>query len=126
MEDEMIQHSKKIEIFSPAIFVDLNKAANEKAKTGVKIIDLSLESPDLPPKEKIRKTLSDASLQENMYGYTLTGTKSFNKAVSDYYKRRVNVDIEAETEVLQTMGSQEGLVHLPIAFCDEGDIVLTT
>jgi len=122
----MIQHSKKMEIFSPAIFGDLKKAANEKAKTGVKIIDLSLGSPDLPPNEKIRKTLSDASLQENMYGYTLTGTKSFNEAVSDYYKRRVNVDIEAETEVLQTMGSQEGLVHLPIAFCDEGDIVLTT
>src|SRR5690625_1023616 len=126
MEAEMIQHSKKMEIFSPAIFGDLKKAANEKAKTGVKIIDLSLGSPDLPPNEKIRKTLSDASLQENMYGYTLTGTKSFNEAVSDYYKRRVNVDIEAETEVLQTMGSQEGLVHLPIAFCDEGDIVLTT
>src|SRR5699024_11723879 len=49
-----------------------------------------------------------------------------NEDGSDYYKRRVNVDIEAETEVLQTMGSQEGLVHLPIAFCDEGDIVLTT
>src|SRR5690625_6552776 len=98
MEAEMIQHSKKMEIFSPAIFGDLKKAANEKAKTGVKIIDLSLGSPDLPPNEKIRKTLSDASLQENMYGYTLTGTKSFNEAVSDYYKRRVNVDIEARSE----------------------------
>src|SRR5699024_12741045 len=30
------------------------------------------------------------------------------------------------SEILQTMGSQEGLVHLPFAFCDEGDIVLTT
>ena len=61
----MIQHSKKMEIFSPAIFGDLKKAANEKAKTGVKIIDLSLGSPDLPPNEKIRKTLSDA-LQYNV------------------------------------------------------------
>src|SRR5699024_3603738 len=34
--------------------------------------------------------------------------------------------LDPDTEILQTMGSQEGLVHLPLAFCNEGDIVLTT
>ena len=41
-------------------------------------------------------------------------------------KRRSGVTLDPVTEVLQTMGSQEGLVHLPLAFCNEGDIVLTT
>lgn len=121
-----IEPSKKMSIFSPAIFGPLKEAAAKKRATGAKIVDLSLGSPDLPPAEIIRKTLSEESFKENMYGYTLTGTKRFNEAVARYYKRRSNVDLDPETEVLQTMGSQEGLVHLPFAFCNEGDIVLTT
>lgn len=121
-----IEPSKKMSIFSPAIFGELKEAAAKKRATGANIVDLSLGSPDLPPAEIVRKALSEESLKENKYGYTLTGTKRFNEAVARYYKRRSNVDLDPETEVLQTMGSQEGLVHLPFAFCNEGDIVLTT
>lgn len=113
-------------IFSPAIFGDLKAAAALKEASGSEIFDLSLGSPDLPPDEKVRKKLSEQSLKETSYGYTLSGIPDFNKAVANYYKRRSEVRIDPETEVLQTMGSQEGLVHLPLAFCNEGDIVLTT
>src|SRR5699024_6277650 len=60
------------------------------------------------------------------YGYTLGGLEAFQNAVADYYQRRSNISLDPKKEILQTMGSQEGLVHLPFAFCDEGDIVLTT
>ena len=50
----------------------------------------------------------------------LSGTQRFNEAVANYYKRRVNVTLNPQTEILQTIGSQEGLVHLPIAFCNAG------
>lgn len=113
-------------IFEPAIFGDLKAAAAAKKQAGFPLYDLSLGSPDLPPDEKIRKVLSEQSSLANSYGYTLSGTQRFNQAVADYYKRRVNVTLNPQTEILQTMGSQEGLVHLPIAFCNEGDIVLTT
>ncbi|KXH84159.1 aminotransferase class I/II-fold pyridoxal phosphate-dependent enzyme [Sporosarcina sp. HYO08] len=121
-----IKPSARMSIFSEAIFGDLKAAAAKKQATGIELIDLSLGSPDLPPDEKVRKVLSDESALATTYGYTLGGTKRFNEAVANYYKRRSGVDINPETEVIQTMGSQEGLVHLPLAFCDEGDIVLTT
>lgn len=121
-----IEPSKKMSIFSPAIFGELKNAAEKKRKEGAQIVDLSLGSPDLPPDKKIRDTLAAESAKENMYGYTLGGTKRFHQAVANYYLRRSQVKLDAETEVLQTMGSQEGLVHLPLAFCNEGDIVLTT
>lgn len=121
-----IKPSLKMSIFSPAIFGDLKAAAAEKQSTGTDIIDLSLGSPDLPPDPKVRQTLSEKSALEDMYGYTLGGIKRFNEAVANYYKRRSSVSLDPETEVLQTMGSQEGLVHLPLAFCNEGDVVLTT
>jgi len=113
-------------IFAPAIFGDLKVAAEVKKATGAEVIDLSLGSPDLPPDEKVRRVLSEQSALANTYGYTLGGTKRFNEAVANYYERRSGVTLDPETEVIQTMGSQEGLVHLPLAFCNEGDFVLTT
>ena len=121
-----IEPSLKMSIFEPAIFADLKAAAAAKKATGAELIDLSLGSPDLPPDEKVRRVLSEQSAQANTYGYTLGGTKRFHEAVASYYKRRSGVTLDPVTEVLQTMGSQEGLVHLPLAFCNEGDIVLTT
>lgn len=121
-----IERSKKMAMFPKAIFGDLKAAANRKAATGTKLIDLSLGSPDLPPDEKVRTELSKQAALASSYGYTLGGTTKFYKAVANYYKRRSNVDLDPETEIIQTMGSQEGLVHVPMAFCNPGDYVLTT
>lgn len=121
-----IKPSEKMSIFSKAIFGDLKGAAAEKEATGDSVYDLSLGSPDLPPHEKVREMLAKTSADPDMYGYTLGGISRFNKAVANYYKRRSNVSLDPTTEILQTMGSQEGLVHLPMAFCNKGDVVLTT
>ncbi|MER2090774.1 MAG: aminotransferase class I/II-fold pyridoxal phosphate-dependent enzyme [Sporosarcina sp.] len=121
-----IEPALKMSIFSPAIFGDLRAAAEVKKYSGTEVFDLSLGSPDLPPDEKVRQALSEQSALANTYGYTLGGTKRFNEAVANYYQRRSGVALNPETEIIQTMGSQEGLVHLPFAFCNEGDYVLTT
>lgn len=121
-----INASKKMSVFAPAIFGDLRRAAEAKKTAGFELYDLSLGSPDLPPDERVRKVLSEKSYLADSYGYTLGGIERFNEAVVNYYQRRSNVTLNPETEVIQTMGSQEGLVHLPFAFCDEGDYVLTT
>lgn len=121
-----IERSKLMAKFPKAIFGDLKAAANRKAETGTKLIDLSLGSPDLPPAEIVRMELSKQAALADSYGYTLGGTDKFNQAVANYYKRRSNVELDPKTEVIQTMGSQEGLVHIPMALCDKGDIVLTT
>src|SRR5699024_3444906 len=121
-----ITASTRMEIFSPSIFSELNEKAAIKQKEGTTIINLSHDSPDIPPAKIIRDTLAKSSAKKDMCGYTLGRTQRFHQAVANYYKRTMNVEIDAETDVLQTMGSQEGLVHLPLAFCNEGDMVLTT
>lgn len=113
-------------LFTPAIFGDLKDYAKQQQAKGMSMIDLSLGSPDLPPHDKIREYLSHRASLAASYGYTLTGTQRFYEAVSRYYKRRSHVDLDPASEIVQTMGSQEGLVHLPMAFCDPGDIVLST
>lgn len=121
-----IQPSKKMSLFAPAIFGDLKKHALLQQQKGMELIDLSLGSPDIPPAENLRQKMSELTALSSSYGYTLTGIQAFNEAVCRYYKRVNNVQLNPATEVVQTIGSQEGLVHLPVAFCDPGDIVLTT
>ncbi|MEK4229544.1 aminotransferase class I/II-fold pyridoxal phosphate-dependent enzyme [Solibacillus sp. FSL H8-0538] len=122
----IIEPSKKMSLFAPAIFSDLKNFAKLQQQKGMELIDLSLGSPDIPPAERLRQRMSELTSLSSSYGYTLTGIQKFNDSVCRYYKRVNGVDLIPETEVVQTIGSQEGLVHLPVAFCDPGDIVLTT
>ena len=121
-----IEASEKMKLFVPSIFGDLKKHAQQQIDKGMALIDLSLGSPDIPPMPFLREKMSELSVMASSYGYTLTGIQLFNEAVANYYERVNGVKLDATSEVLQTMGSQEGLVHLPTAFCNPGDIVLTT
>ena len=119
--------SKKMSLFEPAIFKTLKSYAKQQEKiNGLSLIDLSLGSPDIPPHDLLLKSMSELSERPSSYGYTLSGSSNFYEAVARYYSRVNNVELDPETEIVQTIGSQEGLVHLPIAFCNPGDYVLTT
>lgn len=122
----MIEPSKKMAAFGPSIFTHLKAYAMKKKQQGETLIDLSVGSPDLPPDKRVRSVLADESAKASAYGYTLGGTDLFYEAVARYYKRRSHVTLDPKTQIVQTMGSQEGIVHLPLAFCNPGDIVLTT
>lgn len=114
-------------LFQPAIFSSLKTYAKQQEKiSNQSLIDLSLGSPDIPPHDMLLKSMSELSKQPTSYGYTLTGSSGFFEAVARYYSRVNKVVLDPETEIVQTIGSQEGLVHLPIAFCDPGDYILTT
>lgn len=121
-----IKASERMKDFKPGIFNRVKQAAEKKKLTDQSFVDLSLGTPDIPPIEQVREKLSEESLKKTSYGYTLGGLARFNKAVSHYYERVNKIQLNPESEVLQTMGSQEGLVHLPLAFCNPGDIVITT
>lgn len=119
--------SKKMSLYKPAIFSQLkNFAKKQQQEKGMELIDLSLGSPDIPPHEMLREHMAKLSLLPTSYGYTLAASTQFKESVASYYKRVNGVELNPSTEVIQTIGSQEGLVHLPVAFCDPGDIVLTT
>lgn len=110
--------------FQPSIFSELAHYKKQKMEEGKPIIDLSIGSPDLAPPSFVRKSLSEEVLKQNQYGYSLTGTKDFNMAVSAFYKNTYKVQLESKDEVLLLMGSQDGLVHFPMVFANPGDVIL--
>jgi len=121
-----INLSEKMNEFPTLIFSELAKYKKQKLQEGKDLIDLSIGSPDLPPPDFVIDELQENVQDPLQYGYSLTGTEAFQQAVLDYYNREYNVNLQSSEEVIMVMGSQEGLVHLPMVLTNPGDIILVS
>lgn len=116
--------SNKMRKLTTGIFTELANKKQDALNKGIDVIDLSVGSPDLPPPPFVVDTLVKYSQDTTKYGYTLKGIDEFNEAVSTFYKKRYSVDLDPIGEVLQLMGSQDGLSHLATAIVNPGEYVL--
>lgn len=116
--------SNKIQKMTGSIFQEVANRKREAQKRGIDVIDLSVGSPDFPPPSFVTETLAKYAADPTKYGYTLTGIPEFNEAVCYFYKNRYSVNLDPSSEVLQLMGSQDGLAHLATAFVNPGEVVL--
>lgn len=120
----MIEPSKKLAKLATSVFSEFAARKQEQLALGADMIDLSIGSPDLPPPDFVRQLLAEEVAKATEYGYTLTATSQFKEAVCHYYLQRYNIKIH-EDEVLQLIGSQDGLSHLALAYLDEGDVLIS-
>ncbi|WP_053362328.1 LL-diaminopimelate aminotransferase [Bacillus sp. FJAT-27251] len=116
--------SHKMDHFKPSIFSELADYKKQKLQEGKELIDLSIGSPDLPPPQFVMDVLKKHVADPSQYGYSLTGIAELHEAIAQYYHRQFNVNLRADQEVLTLMGSQDGLVHLPMVLCNPGDTIL--
>ena len=121
----MFKLSKKIQLLPPYLFLEIDKAKRKARAEGRDIIDLGIGDPDQPTPKFIIDALSQAALDPANHRYALDqGMPVLRKAIGDWYKRRFNVNLNCETEVLPLIGSKEGLAHFPLAFLNPGDLSL--
>lgn len=116
--------SKKMNSFQTSIFNELAVYKKQKIQEGHSMIDLSIGSPDLPPPDAVMEELSNGAEDPSLYRYSLVGTSELLQAISGYYDRQYHVHLSPENEALMLMGSQDGLVHLPLVLTNPGDVVL--
>jgi LL-diaminopimelate aminotransferase len=90
-----------------------------------KVINLGIGSPDMPPSAETIGTLSKVAARPDSHGYqSYKGVPDLRNAIAAFYKRTYGVSLNAETEILPLMGSKEGIMHVAMAFVNEGDEVL--
>lgn len=116
--------ARRMEALAPGIFTEMAKAKAKKEAKGVKVIDLSVGSPDLPPAPHIIEALRKGVENPCNYTYPLSGKLELHRALTHWYKQRFNVVLDPATEVLTLMGSQDGLAHVALAYINPGDIAL--
>jgi LL-diaminopimelate aminotransferase len=110
----------------PYLFARIDEMKARKISQGVDVIDLGVGDPDLPTPPHIVDALCTAARNpENHHYPSYTGLLSYREAVAEWYGKRFGVDLNPASEVLALMGSKDGIAHIPEAFINPGDYVLS-
>lgn len=118
--------SKKLESLPPYLFAQMDAAKRQARREGRNIIDLGVGDPDIQTPNFIIDKLYEAAKDPRNHRYALDqGMPELRIAIADWYKRRFYVDLDPEKEILPLIGSKEGIAHIPIAFLNKSDVVLT-
>ena len=118
-----IKTAKRLEHFQTGIFAALNEKKEEFEKSGRKVYNFSVGTPDFPVFPHIQEALMEAAKDPDNFHYSLQDLPEMLEAVKDYYKDRFHVEVSTE-EITSVNGSQEGVAHIGMALCDPGDVVL--
>jgi LL-diaminopimelate aminotransferase len=122
-----IEKADRIINLPPYLFKEIDRQKEELKKRGMDIIDLGVGDPDMPTPEHIIGALSKAAKDPANHKYpSYTGMGDFNEAVARWYKRRFNVTLDPEKEVVTLIGSKEGIAHISLALINPGDTALVT
>lgn len=120
-----MQFANRLEPLRSNVFADMDNAKAKAKAAGLKVIDLSLGSSDLPPAPHIVEAIASSLPDRNSHGYVLFHrTQAFREAAARWYHQRYGIAVDPQTEVLALIGSQEGTAHLPLAILNPGDFAL--
>ena len=116
---------ERINRLPPYIFSEINGLKMKLRSEKRDIIDFGMGNPDMPTPLHIRQKLIETLNKPGVGRYSVSrGIIGLRKAQSNYYKRRFNVDLDYNKEIIVTIGSKEGLANLAQAITSRGDKIL--
>lgn len=120
-----IQPATRLQNVSEYYFSRKLKEVAQMNKEGKDVISLGIGSPDMPPSESAIRVLCEQAQRPDVHGYQPTvGIPELRKAMSDFYRKWYNVELDPTTEIQPLIGSKEGILHVTLAFVNPGDQVL--
>ncbi|WP_341665110.1 aminotransferase class I/II-fold pyridoxal phosphate-dependent enzyme [Blattabacterium cuenoti] len=121
----MIVAAKRMHQISEYFFSEKMKEIQNLEKNGLKIINLGIGNPDLLPPYGVIQKMKQASELKNANTYqSYIGIETLRNAISNWYKKIYQVDVDPKNEILPLMGSKEGIMHISMSYLDKGDEVL--
>ena len=121
----MIQKADRLSNVKEYYFSKKLREVAALQKEGKEIIIMAIGSPDLPPPDAVIKTLNETANTKGAHQYqSYQGTPALRQTIATYYQDAFDVALNPENEVLPLMGSKEGIMHISMAFLNEGDGVL--
>ncbi|MBF0448753.1 MAG: alanine transaminase [Magnetococcales bacterium] len=121
MEEEFY----RIKRLPPYVFAVVNDLKSAARNRGEDIIDFGMGNPDQATPAHIIEKLTQVALEGRNHRYSLSkGIGGLRKGLAGFYKRRFDVDLDPDSEIIATIGSKEGFAHLALAMTQPGDTVL--
>ncbi len=121
----MTEEFHRIRRLPPYVFAEVNRAKAAARAAGEDIIDLGMGNPDSPTPPHIVAKLVETVADPRSHRYSVSrGIPGLRRALATYYRRRFDVALDPETEIVATLGSKEGLANLASAITSPGDTIL--
>ena len=121
----MITTAKRLNIVEEYYFSSKLREVRQLASEGKPIINMGIGSPDLSPPQNVIDAIVGAMRDDNAHQYqSYQGLPELRQGVADFYLNNYGVAVNPLTEILPLMGSKEGIMHISMAFLNEGDEVL--
>ena len=121
----MIQPAKRLDTVQEYYFSKKLREVRGLIAEGKPIINMGIGSPDLQPPAKVLNAIKGSLGDATAHKYqSYQGLPKLRNAISSFYKHKFSVEVNLENEVLPLMGSKEGIMHISMAFLNEGDKVL--
>src|ERR671936_657141 len=119
--------SERLNAIPPYLFAELERKVAAKRAAGIDVISLGIGDPDRPTPALVVEAMQEAVTEPETHRYpTNRGRPDFRAAVSDFYARRFDVEVDPETEVMPAIGAKECIFNLNLAFLDPGDVALAS
>jgi alanine-synthesizing transaminase len=116
---------RRIYNLPPYVFATVDQLKVEARQRGEDVVDLGFGNPDIASPPFVVDKLVEAAQNERNHRYSSSrGLPNLRTAVAARYSRRFGVDLDPDTEVINTIGAKEGLSHLMWALVQPGDVAL--
>ncbi|REG96311.1 pyridoxal phosphate-dependent aminotransferase [Flavobacterium aquicola] len=121
----MITLAKRLNVVEEYYFSSKLREVRQLASEGKPIINMGIGSPDLKPSQAVIDAVVNAMQDENAHQYqSYQGLPELRKGMADFYQNNYGVALDPAVEILPLIGSKEGIMHISMAFLNEGDHVL--
>ena len=125
MNLDWIAPAKRLSALPPYVFARLDELKARAREQGLDLIDLGMGNPDGSAPAPVIEAAIAALQNPANHGYPpFEGTANFRCAITNWYRRRYEVELDPDSEALPLLGSKEGLTHLALAYVNPGDLVL--
>ncbi|MFQ5479205.1 MAG: aminotransferase class I/II-fold pyridoxal phosphate-dependent enzyme [Candidatus Binatia bacterium] len=121
----MKREFKRIERLPPYVFNIVGGLMQEARRRGEDIIDFGMGNPDQGTPSHIVAKAAEALHKPANHRYSVSrGLYKLRLAAAGWYRQKWGIELDADSEVICTMGAKEGLGHLVLAITGPGDVVL--
>jgi LL-diaminopimelate aminotransferase len=121
----MITLANRLNVVEEYYFSSKLREVRQLASEGKPIINMGIGSPDLKPSQAVIDAVVLAMQDENAHQYqSYQGLPELRKGMADFYQNNYGVALDPAVEILPLIGSKEGIMHISMAFLNEGDHVL--
>lgn len=121
----MIAPAKRLDAVQEYYFSAKLREVRQMVAEGKKVINMGIGSPDLPPSQEVLNAISGSFTDAKAHEYqSYQGLPELREAMAVFYQEYFGVSLNPANEILPLMGSKEGIMHISMAFLNEGDKVL--